>query len=111
MTKCSLVPEDTKALAITHPSATAATPGPTTRRHARLGSSWSGGGRRNASRAPGTHGLPPRARDRGERYRAFVAALADEERAATEVERIIDLAEARQCTTTIDARNRGLGAG
>ena len=33
-------------------------------------------------------------RDRGVRYRAFVAALADEERAATEVERMIELAEA-----------------
>lgn len=49
--------------------------------------------------------------DHGERYHAFEAALAEEERAATEVERIIDLAEARQRTTTIDARNRGLGAG
>jgi heme oxygenase len=33
-------------------------------------------------------------RDRGVRYRAFVAALADEERAATEVERMIELADA-----------------
>lgn len=55
--------------------------------------------------------LAAESRDRGERYRAFEAALADEERAATEVERIIDLAEARQCTTTIDARSRGVGAG
>jgi hypothetical protein len=50
-------------------------------------------------------------RDRGERYSALVAALAEEETAAVEVERIIDLAEARQCTTTIDPRKRGLGAG
>jgi hypothetical protein len=55
--------------------------------------------------------LAAESRDRGERYRAFEAALAEEERAATEVERIIDLAEARQCTTTIDARSRGVGAG
>ena len=33
-------------------------------------------------------------RDRGVRYRALVAALADEERAATEVERMSELAEA-----------------
>ena len=50
-------------------------------------------------------------RDRGERYRALVAALAEEETAAEEVERIIDLAEARRCTTTIEPRKRGLGAG
>jgi hypothetical protein len=55
--------------------------------------------------------LAPESRDRRERYRPFGAALAEEERAAAEVEHIIDLAEARQCTTTIDARNGGLGAG
>ena len=55
--------------------------------------------------------LAAESRDRGERYRALVAALAEEERAAVEVERIIDLAQARQCTTTIDPRKRGLGAG
>ena len=33
-------------------------------------------------------------RDRGVRYCAFVAALADEERAATEVKRMIELAQA-----------------
>ena len=55
--------------------------------------------------------LAAESRDRGERYRAFVAALAEEERAAAEVERIIHLAEARQCTTTVDPRKPGLGAG
>ncbi len=49
-------------------------------------------------------------RDRGERYRAFVAARADEERVATEVERTSDLVEAGHCTTGIDPRKRGLGA-
>jgi hypothetical protein len=49
-------------------------------------------------------------RDRGVRYDAFVAALADEERAATEVERTIDRAEAGRCVTTTDARQTGLGA-
>lgn len=38
--------------------------------------------------------LAAESRDRGVRYRAFVAALADEERAAAEIERMIDLAEA-----------------
>ena len=49
-------------------------------------------------------------RDRGARYHALVAALADEERAAVEIKRMIDLAEARHWTPAIDARNRGLGA-
>jgi hypothetical protein len=44
------------------------------------------------------------------RYDPFVAALADEERAATEVERTIDRAEAGRCVTTTDARQTGLGA-
>jgi predicted TIM-barrel fold metal-dependent hydrolase len=49
-------------------------------------------------------------RDRAIRYRAFVAALADEERAAAEVERIVDLADGRQCVATTDPRNGRLGA-
>ena len=53
--------------------------------------------------------LAAESRDRGVRYREFVAALADEERAATKVERMIDLAEAGHCVTTIDAQKRGLG--
>ena len=48
--------------------------------------------------------------DRGERYRAFEIALAEEERAAVEVEGIIDLADARQFSTTNDVRHRGLSA-
>jgi hypothetical protein len=38
--------------------------------------------------------------DRGVRYRAFVAALGEEERAAAEVERMVQLPEARACMTT-----------
>ncbi len=49
-------------------------------------------------------------RDRGERYHAFVAALADEEHAATEVERMIGLGEAGICLTPGDAPKSGLGA-
>ena len=49
-------------------------------------------------------------RDRSARYRAFVAALADEERAAVEIERMIDLAEAEPCVTTADPRNGGVEA-
>jgi heme oxygenase len=48
--------------------------------------------------------------DRGVRYRAFEAALADEERAAAEVERMVNRAEAGHCVTTIDACQTGLGA-
>ena len=48
--------------------------------------------------------------DRGIRYRAFVAALADEERAAAEVERMVDLADAGQCLLATDRRNGRLGA-
>jgi hypothetical protein len=44
-------------------------------------------------------------RDRGVRYRAFVAALGDEERAAAEVERMIQLPETGECVTT----NRSAG--
>ena len=49
-------------------------------------------------------------RDRSARYRAFVVALADEERAAVEIERIIGLADARRCVTTADPRNDGVQA-
>ena len=45
--------------------------------------------------------------DRAIRYRVFVAALADEETAAAEVERMVDLAEG--CGPTTDSRNRGQG--
>ena len=38
--------------------------------------------------------LAAESRDRAMRYRVFVAALADEERAAAEVERMVDLADA-----------------
>ena len=38
--------------------------------------------------------LAAESRDRGVRYHAFVAALAEEERAAAEIERMIDFAEA-----------------
>jgi heme oxygenase len=48
--------------------------------------------------------------DRGARYRAFVAALADEERAAAEVARMVDLAAAGQSVSAIDRRNGRMGA-
>ena len=54
--------------------------------------------------------LAAESRDRGERYHALVAALAVEESAAAELERVIDLAAAGQCLTTIDAQKSGLGA-
>ena len=48
--------------------------------------------------------LAAEGRDRGVSYRAFVAALADEERAAAEVERGIELPQAEQYVTTADPR-------
>jgi hypothetical protein len=47
--------------------------------------------------------------DRAIRYRVFVAALADEETAAAEVERMVDLADAKGCGPTTGSRNRGQG--
>jgi hypothetical protein len=49
-------------------------------------------------------------RDRALRYRVFVAALADEERAAAEVERMIGLRQAAEYVTTTDPGRSGLGA-
>ena len=49
-------------------------------------------------------------RDRSARYRMFLVALADEESAAVEVERVTDLPDAGRCATPIDPRNSGLGA-
>jgi hypothetical protein len=43
------------------------------------------------------------------RYRAFVAALGDEERAAAAVERMVELPDARECTAN-DRRNSGQGS-
>ena len=54
--------------------------------------------------------LAAESRDRGVRYDAFVAALADEERAAAEVERKVDLADAGHCVITADPRNGRPGA-
>ena len=54
--------------------------------------------------------LAAETRDRAIRYRVFVAALADEETAAAEVERMVDLADAGVCVTTTDPRNGRLGA-
>jgi len=54
--------------------------------------------------------LAAESRDRAIRYSVFVAALADEERAAAEVERMVDLADVGQCVTTTDPRNGRLGA-
>ena len=49
--------------------------------------------------------------DRASRYRAYVAALADEERAAAEVERMVDLGDdAGACVTATDPRKGRLGA-
>ncbi len=55
--------------------------------------------------------LTAETRDRAERYRAFVAALAIEEHAAVELERSIDPTEAGKCTSTTDGQKSGLGAG
>ena len=48
-------------------------------------------------------------RDRGMRYGIFVAALADEERAAAEVERMVDLTDVGHCVATTDPRHGRLG--
>jgi hypothetical protein len=53
--------------------------------------------------------LAAASRDADVRYRAVMAALADEERAAAEVERMIELPEPEHVTTP-DARRSGLGA-
>ena len=54
--------------------------------------------------------LAAESRDRAIRYRVFVAALADEEKAAAEVERMVELADAAQCVITTDPRNGRLRA-
>ena len=54
--------------------------------------------------------LAAETRDRAIRYRVFVAALADEETAAAEVERMVDLADAEARVITTDPRNSGQGA-
>ena len=54
--------------------------------------------------------LAAESRDRALRYRAFVAALGDEERAAAEVERMVELPDARECTATNDRPNSGQGS-
>jgi hypothetical protein len=54
--------------------------------------------------------LAAETRDRAIRYRVFVAALADEETAAAEVERMVDLADAGVCVITTDPRNGRPGA-
>jgi hypothetical protein len=43
------------------------------------------------------------------RYDAFVAALADEERAAAEIERLLNVAAAGCWRKRLDARNSGVG--
>jgi predicted TIM-barrel fold metal-dependent hydrolase len=53
--------------------------------------------------------LAAESRDRDVRYCAFVAALGDEERAAAEVERMVELPDVRDCTATNDRRNSGQG--
>ena len=54
--------------------------------------------------------LAAESRDRDVRYRAFAAALGDEERAAAEVERMVELPQAEQCAIVTDPRNRGQGS-
>jgi hypothetical protein len=54
--------------------------------------------------------LAAESRDRGVRYRVFMVALADEERAAAEVARMVDLADAGRSVTATDPRNGRLGA-
>jgi len=49
-------------------------------------------------------------RDRAIRYRVLMGALADEEKAAAEVERMIDLGDAGPCVATTDPGRTGLGA-
>ena len=49
--------------------------------------------------------LAAEAGDRSARYRAFVEALADEERAAMEIERMIGLADPGRCVTTAGPHN------
>ena len=54
--------------------------------------------------------LAAESRDRAIRYRVFMAALVDEERAAAEVERMVALPDARECITTNDPRSSGPGS-
>ena len=54
--------------------------------------------------------LAAETRDRPIRYRVFVAALADEETAAAEIERMVDLGDAGQSVITTDPRNGRPGA-
>lgn len=48
--------------------------------------------------------LAAESRDRAIRYGVFVAALADEERAAAEVKRTVDRGDAGRCVMTTDPR-------
>jgi predicted dinucleotide-binding enzyme len=54
--------------------------------------------------------LAAESRDRSVRYGVFVAALADEERAAAEVARMVDSAGLVHCVATTDPQNGRLGA-
>ena len=77
-------------------------------RQARLLQEW----RRSARRVTRAWNswLAAESRDRDVRYRAFVAALGDEERAAAEVERMVELPQAEPCVIATDPRNRGQGS-
>jgi hypothetical protein len=48
--------------------------------------------------------------DRAIRFRIFVAALAEEERAAADVQRMATLPDAGECVATTDPRDSGHGA-
>ena len=67
--------------------------------------------RRSAQRVTRTWNawLAAERRDRAVRYHAFVAALGEEERAAAEVERMVELPDAGQCIPTSAPRISGHG--
>ena len=66
--------------------------------------------RRSAQRVTRTWNawLAAESRDRGAWYGAFIAALADEERAAAELQRVIAPRPAGLCVTAADPTNSGL---
>lgn len=80
----------------------------TTLRHTQQLQQW----RRSAQRVSRAWNawLAADSHDRAIRYRVFTAALADEERTAAELERVIGLPQAREYVTTTEPRPGRLGA-
>ena len=108
LSTCFSAREDTDPLGTFPAPVTAATLGFPRRGCSRLSSFRTGGGRRSGSRAWDAW-LAAEGRDRAVRYSAFAAALADEERAAAEVKRMIELPQAAEYVATPDPGRSGQG--